>query len=242
MKIAEIYDILDSISPFELQEEWDNSGLLIGETEREIENIYLSIDIDSNLIEEIEENSLLITHHPLIFKGLKKIDFSKYPSNLIEKMIKKNISLISMHTNFDKTHLNKYVVKEILGYELIISMEDFFCTFEVNEDFETFAKTVGEKLNLEKIRCVRSNDFIKTATITTGSGGELIGQIKSDCFLTGDIKYHQALEAKENKISLIEIGHFESEKFFPDCLAKELQKSALKVIITNSKNPFTYIS
>ena len=242
MKIAEIYELLDSISPFELQEEWDNSGLLVGDFSKEIKNIYLSVDIDSSLLDEVEEDSLLITHHPLIFKGLKKIDFSKYPSNLIKKMIEKNISLISMHTNFDKTHLNKYVVKEVLGYDFIVSVEDFFCTFEVNETFESFAKRAAERLSLEKIRCVKSKDFIKTATITTGSGGDMISRVESDCFLTGDIKYHQALEAKENEISLIDIGHFESERFFPDCLAKELQKVPLKVIITNSKNPFTYIS
>ena len=242
MKIEKIYDFLDNLSPFELQEEWDNSGLLIGDMQKEVENVYLSIDIDSKLIDEIEPNSLLITHHPLIFKGLKKINFEKYPSNIIEKLIKKDISLISMHTNFDKTHLNKFVVKEILGYDLIISISEFFCTFEVDRDFDTFAKDIAKKLNLQNLKCVKTTDFVKIATITTGSGGDLINEVQSDCFLTGDIKYHQALEAKENNISLIEIGHFESEKFFPDSLAKELQNLPLKVIITNSKNPFTYIS
>ncbi len=241
MKIAKIYDFLDTLSPFELQEEWDNSGLLIGEKDKEVENVYLSIDIDSNLIDKIEPNSLLITHHPLIFKGLKKIDFSKYPANIIEKLIKKDISVISMHTNYDKTHLNKYVVKEILGYELIISVNEFFCTFEVDTDFEIFAKNIAKKLKLQNIKCVKADNFVKIATITTGAGGDLINEVQSDCFLTGDIKYHQALEAKENNISLIEIGHFESERFFPDSLAKELQNLPVKVIITNSKNPFTYI-
>ncbi|NPA82402.1 MAG: Nif3-like dinuclear metal center hexameric protein [Epsilonproteobacteria bacterium] len=242
MKIAEIYDILNRVSPFELQEEWDNSGFLVGDIEKEIKNIYLSIDIDSSLIEDLESDSLLITHHPLIFKGIKKFDYSKYPVNIIKRMVEKNISLISMHTNFDKTHLNKYVVREILGYDLIVSVEDYFCTFEVNEAFEDFAKSVAKKLDLESLRVVKANNFVNTATITTGSGGELIKYIKSDCFLTGDIKYHQALEAKENKISLIDIGHFESEKYFADALFKELQNLPVKVIITNSKNPFTYIS
>ncbi len=242
MKIAEIYDYLNQISPFEMAEEWDNSGFLIGDIQSDVERIYLSVDIDSSLLEEIEGNSLIIAHHPLIFKGLKKFDYSKYPVNLIKKMVDKNISLIAMHTNFDKTHLNKYVVREVLGYDLIISVEDYFCTFEVNDYFDSFAKRVAENLNIKNIRVVKAKDFIKTATITTGSGGDLIDKILSDCFLTGDIKYHQALEARENGISLIDIGHFESERFFPDALFAELKNLPLKVIITNSKNPFTYIS
>ena len=68
MKIAEIYEILNSVAPFEMQESWDNSGLLLGEMNTQIKGkIYLSLDLDSDLIENAEENSLFITHHPLIF-------------------------------------------------------------------------------------------------------------------------------------------------------------------------------
>jgi len=70
MKLKEIYKFLDEISPFELQEEWDNSGINIGISD-DIKKIYVSLDIDDNVIEQIEPNSLLITHHPLIFKGIK---------------------------------------------------------------------------------------------------------------------------------------------------------------------------
>ena len=94
MKISEIYAFLDALSPFALQESWDNSGLQIGDFNQEIEKIVLSIDVDEMLIDSMAENSLLITHHPLIFGGLKQLDFSKYPANLIRKMIQK-ISQIS---------------------------------------------------------------------------------------------------------------------------------------------------
>ena len=119
MQVRQIYDFLDELSPFSLQESWDNSGLLVGEFDLDVSSIYLSLDVDSDLVEEMQEGSLLITHHPLIFKGIKKMNFSSYPSSLIHKMIQKNISLISMHTNFDKTHLNRYVASDILGYDVI---------------------------------------------------------------------------------------------------------------------------
>jgi len=98
MKISEIYKFLDELSPFELQESWDNSGLLLGDFNQDIEKITLSIDVDVELVESMPPNSLLITHHPIIFGGLKQLEFSKYPANLIQRMIQKNISNISKST------------------------------------------------------------------------------------------------------------------------------------------------
>lgn len=240
MKIAEIYQILDEVAPFEAQESWDNSGLLLGNMDDEFDKIYASIDLDSNLIQKIEKNSLIITHHPLIFKGLKSLNPSVYPSNLIYEIIKKDIKLISMHTNFDKFVLNKFVANEILGYE-ITEIHDFLVFFEVNKSFDEFAKEIKQKLKISNLRVVKADEFIKTATLCTGSGADLLGSFKSDCFLTGDIKYHSALESLENKISLIDINHFESEAYFGQSLAKNLQKYNLNIIITNSINPFLYI-
>ena len=240
MKIAEIYQILDEIAPFEAQESWDNSGLLLGNMDDEFDKIYASIDLDSNLIKKIEKNSLIITHHPLIFKGLKSLNPSIYPSNLIYEIIKKDIKLISMHTNFDKFVLNKFIADEILGYQ-ITEIRDFLVFFEVNKSFDEFAKEIKQKLKISNLRVVKAGGFIKTATLCTGSGADLLGSFKSNCFLTGDIKYHSALESLENKISLIDINHFESEAYFGQSLAKNLQKYNLNIIITNSINPFLYI-
>ncbi|MCZ6168968.1 Nif3-like dinuclear metal center hexameric protein [Campylobacter ureolyticus] len=240
MKIAEIYKILDEIAPFEAQESWDNSGLLLGNMDDEFDKIYASIDLDSNLIQKIEKNSLVITHHPLIFKGLKSLNPSVYPSNLIYEIIKKDIKLISMHTNFDKFVLNQFVASEILGYK-ITEIRDFLVFFEVNKIFDEFAKEIKQKLKISNLRVVKASEFIKIATLCTGSGADLLGSFKSDCFLTGDIKYHSALESLENKISLIDINHFESEAYFGQSLAKNLQKYNLNIIITNSINPFLYI-
>ena len=185
MKIAEIYKILDEIAPFEAQESWDNSGLLLGNMDDEFDKIYASIDLDSNLIQKIEKNSLVITHHPLIFKGLKSLNPSVYPSNLIYEIIKKDIKLISMHTNFDKFVLNQFVASEILGYK-ITEIRDFLVFFEVNKIFDEFAKEIKQKLKISNLRVVKAIDFIKIATLRTGSGADLLGSFKSDCFLTGD--------------------------------------------------------
>ena len=240
MKILEIYNFLNKLSPFELQESWDNSGLLIGEFSQDIQRIALSIDVDEALIDSLEKDTLLITHHPIIFGGLKQLEFSKYPANLIKKMIQKNISNIAMHTNFDQTHLNNFVAEEVLGYK-IIKKDGFVAYLEINEKFDAFTKKVSSAFGLPHARCVKCSDIVKIAALTTGSGCSLMKSIQADCFLTGDVKYHDAMEAKSINLSLIDIGHYESEHFFAQIMLKHLKNLGLEVIIASSKNPFTYI-
>jgi len=240
MKLREIYKELDAISPFELQEKWDNSGLIVGDFEREITTIALALDVDENLLASLPNDTLLITHHPLIFAGLKQLDFAKYPANLLQKMVQKNISNIAMHTNFDQTHLNDYVVKERLGYE-IVKKDGFVAYIDVEKDFESFSREVAAAFSLKTLHCVKSKEYVARVAITTGSGCSLMRSIDADCFLTGDIKYHDAMEAKSLNLSLIDIGHYESERFFAEILEKYLKNLGLKVIIASSENPFTYI-
>jgi len=239
MRLGELYDFLDALSPFSTQANWDNSGLLIGQRSDEIDHLYLSLDIDTALLEEVPENALIITHHPLIFNGLKQLNFAKYPANLIQTMVQKKIALIAMHTNFDLSHLNAYVVSK-LGFE-IVEQKEYVAYFDVNQSLENLALHVKQSFDIENLRVVYAKEWIGRCALTTGSGGDLIAKIDADCFLTGDLKYHQALEAKENNLSLIDIGHFESERYFPECLAIYLKNLPLKAIMSNSKNPFQHI-
>ncbi len=89
MKLKEIYEYLDKLSPFELQEKWDNSGLLVGNLEDQIKKVYISIDLDEEILKDIEENSLIITHHPLIFSALKRVNFDTYSTKLLKILIQK---------------------------------------------------------------------------------------------------------------------------------------------------------
>ena len=77
MKLQEIYNHLDRISPFELQEKWDNSGLIIGDMSREVSKIVVALDIDEEMIESADTDTLFVVHHPLIFGNLTQLDFSK---------------------------------------------------------------------------------------------------------------------------------------------------------------------
>ncbi|WP_198305183.1 Nif3-like dinuclear metal center hexameric protein [Arcobacter vandammei] len=243
MKIKDIYNYLNELSPFELQEKWDNSGLLVGNMDDSFENLYLSMDLDLELVKTLKPNSLVITHHPLIFSGLKRVNYDTYSTKILKELIKKDISLISMHTNIDKTHLNRFVVEDILGFT-IDNQNEFIANAKVDMSFENLLKHLNKKLNLKNIKFVKTKNSIKTLAICTGSAMSLIDEVKADCFITGDIKYHDAMEAKARGLSLIDIRHYESENYFNillEGLLKEyLKKNKLKAIITASQNPFEF--
>jgi dinuclear metal center YbgI/SA1388 family protein len=237
MKISEIYQKLNEISPFELQEKWDNSGLLVGDMSREFEHIALGLDLDHNTLDEAKENTLFIVHHPLIFSGLKQLDFSVYPANLLEIMVKKNLSLIAMHTNFDKTHLNSYVFEKVLGFKKE-TQNDFICKTTGSWSKDELIKLLKEKLSLETLRVVSPKNRITSIALTTGAGASLIDEVDADCFLTGDIKYHDAMKAMSQGLMMVDIGHYESEQFFVDVMSRELKNLGILGIISQSQNPF----
>ena len=243
MKIRDIYEFLNSFSPFELQEKWDNSGLIVGNMNDTFENLYLSMDLDLELVKNLKENSLVITHHPLIFSGLKKVNYDTYSSKILKELIIKDISLISMHTNIDKTHLNRFVTEEILGFK-IENQNEFIANCSVDMSFDDLLKHLNKRLNLKHIKFVKIKEYIKTLSICTGSAMSLIDAVDTDCFITGDIKYHDAMEAKARGLSLIDIRHYESENYFnillEELLKEYLKKNKLKAIITASKNPFEF--
>ena len=243
MKIEDIYNYLNELSPFELQEKWDNSGLLVGNFEDEFENLYLSMDLDLDLVKNLKSNSLVINHHPLIFSGLKRLNYDTYSSKILKELIKKDISLISMHTNIDKTHLNRFVVEKILDFK-IENQNEFIATCNIDMSFSELLKHLSKKLNLKNIKFVKTKDYIKTLAICTGSAMSLIDEVQADCFITGDIKYHDAMEAKARGLSLIDIRHYESERYFNSLLegllSEYLKKNKLKAIIAASKNPFEF--
>ncbi len=237
MKLQEIYDFLDTISPFALQEKWDNSGLIVGDMSRDISQIIVSLDIDMDMIEEAKEGTLFVVHHPLIFGKLTQLDLAKYPSNLLEKMIMKKHACIALHTNFDQTHLNHYVFTKILGFGLD-TQTPFVCTAKGEWRYNALLSHLKQKLGLSVLKVVGKKETIRSIALCTGAGASLMDEVEADCFLTGDIKYHDAMKAMSEDLMMVDIGHYESEKFFAEILLEELKVLPILAIIANSKNPF----
>jgi len=235
--LQEVYDYLDRLSPFALQEKWDNSGLIVGDIHRGVSQIIVSLDIDEMMIAQADEGVLFVVHHPLIFGVISRLDFATYPANLLEKMTLKKQSMIAMHTNFDKTHLNKYVFEKVLGFKTA-QQSDFLCTVHEKWECDALLAHLKEKFGLFTLKVVNKKENIHSIALCTGSGASLMNTVEADCFLTGDIKYHDAMKAMSQGLMMVDIGHYESERFFSDVMADALKVLPLLVIIIDSKNPF----
>ncbi|MGP1449637.1 MAG: Nif3-like dinuclear metal center hexameric protein [Wolinella sp.] len=238
-RIDEILEILCAESPLEIQESWDNSGLLVGDKDGEVSEIYTSLEATLELIAELPDNSLLITHHPLIFKPIKSLIYNEYPANILRELVRKNIALISLHTNFDTTHLGRYVASKVLGFN-DVEMDGYVGYFTLNMHHSELVAHLKSRLGINTIACTGEPRFLSRGAIVTGSGGSLAPKIDADCLLSGDIKYHDAMIAKSLGISLFDIGHYESERYFGEIVAQILKKQGFRAIITDSKNPFNY--
>jgi dinuclear metal center YbgI/SA1388 family protein len=236
--LSELLKICDEISPFETQERWDNGGLLVGDPKAQVGDIFLALEADQKVIKDLPNNATLIVHHPLIFSPLKALNFAEYPALLVRELIYKNINLIAMHTNFDKSHLNRYVAKDILGWREFES-DDLVCYHQTQFDFEKIVDLVRKAFGAVKALTPPKKRESYRIALCCGSGGSMIGEIDCDVLIAGDLKYHDAIKAKTLGIGVIDAGHYETERFFGEVLAPLLQEKGINAIIAHSQNPFS---
>ena len=145
-----------------------------------------------------------------------------------------------MHTNFDQTHLNAYVLQKVLGFE-IEDTQGYIAYAQTDSiTFDSVLKKVSQAFDMPTLKYTPTTKPISRLAFCTGSGASMLETVEADLFLTGDIKYHDAMQAKALNLGLIDIGHFESERYFAEVLQKELKDWPICVIISSSKNPFTY--
>ncbi len=236
--VKDIYNYIDSIAPFNTQEEWDNSGLLVGDENKNVNIITFALDITSDVVNQaINSNSdLIITHHPIIFKPV----LSVLSDSLIYKLIENGISIISVHTNYDKAidGVNDILCKSINSskYEKVDGTCLNIAYFESGILAEDFALYLRGKLG----GVVRYNSIdkkISKIAVCSGSGSdylEIAKELNCDAMLTGDASHHAFLDANEMNIGLFACGHFETEniaikpladkisnEFFVECLLAE---------------------
>src|ERR1700749_1323648 len=103
MKLSQLTSFLESIAPLAYQEDYDNSGLIVGRPDQEIQQALISLDCTEAVVDEaITTNcQVIISHHPIVFKGLKKFNGKTYVERVVEKAIRNNIALYAIHTNLD---------------------------------------------------------------------------------------------------------------------------------------------
>ena len=239
MILKEIYENLNKIAPFEYQEEWDNSGLLIGDMNAEVNRILVTLDVTDEVVEQAiaAKADLIISHHPLIFSPVSKINSEDFITARVLKLANNKINYIAMHTNMDATGLSE-VADEVLGIKRERAIE-----VNINQDNEKIGMgSIGKFLNGNKeavdimlreavIRTKEGfglsvvkvygdlDSVVSRVAVCTGAGKSMIDaclEEKCDLLITGDMTYHAALDAVSQGLNIIDAGHYGTEIIFVD--------------------------
>jgi dinuclear metal center YbgI/SA1388 family protein len=261
VKIKQVLCALEQFAPLPLQESWDNAGLQVGLTEAEVSGALLCLDVNEQVIDEAIAKgcNLIVSHHPLLFRGLKQVSGADYVQRCVIKAIKNDIVVISMHTNMDNA---KYGVNWKIAEKLGLTDVNFFAAKSM-DGIEAGSGVIGSLpeamaaddfiLMVKKrfgVECAMCNQLlrrpIRKVAICGGAGDFLLDDAVSqgaDAFITGEMHYHQYFDY-EQKIQICVIGHYQSEQYtsevFRDIIQKECPGVQTFIAETNT-NPILYI-
>ncbi|MEA1878651.1 MAG: Nif3-like dinuclear metal center hexameric protein [Bacteroidota bacterium] len=259
MKVKDIVGLIEEHAPVGIQEDFDNSGLLTGELDQEITGILVCLDVTDAVLDEAIDSGiqLIISHHPLIFKGIKNLVPTGMVNRILVKAIRHQIAIYSAHTNLDKVipGVSSTLADQIeLQNQQILVPDNNSTTIGMGVvgnlpapmDEDDFLGMIKDRLNLN---CIRHTAFlgkpVSCVAVCGGSGSEFLDNAISagaEVFITGDFKYHQFFDA-DQKILIADIGHFESEVFALELLRDIVSKKFANFAVHLSKidtNPIKY--
>ncbi len=243
-----ISDYIDSIAPYDSKCQWDNCGILVGDKEKEVNKIGFALDLTREVLADaIEKNvDLIITHHPVIFRPQKNF----LRGNLAYDLAVSGISAISAHTCFDCADggVND-VLCELLGIKNAVGIPDEECPVPMARIGEIlpvksidFAKKVADVLGTT-CRVADADNLIKKVAVCGGAGTDdfifVASAMGADAIVTGEIKHHIFLAAREMGITAIQAGHFETENPAVSALMKYINNefSDVECTLLKQSNP-----
>lgn len=268
MELKELISKLELLAPNKAAEKWDNPGLLV-DTKRDIKKVMLAVDASDYVIEKAIDNNvdLIITHHPLIFTGLKKVNYADFIGRRILSLAANGIALYAMHTNYDICQLSDAAGKKLgLVKEGIIEITDesenvgFGMYGTISDDeLSKIGKrecniTVNDIANLVKLQFELPNvrvfgDLNKNVSrigIFPGSGKSAVHEAISnsiDVLVTGDIDHHAGIDAVAEGMCIIDAGHYGIEKIFVDCMEEYFSKEMpqMEIVAIKDDEPFVTV-
>lgn len=232
VKVKTVSDYINKIAPYSTQCSWDNSGILVGDENAEVSKIGICLDLTEETLKcaEDENVKLIITHHPLIFTAQKTFlsDDKAY------KLATKGIHLISVHTPFDCADggindilCNMLDIKNAIGVEAPDCPLPMARIGDVKGQSSTeFAHFVAEKLNTV-CRVVDCKNTVKKVAVCGGAGFDFFAEsvkMGADAYVTGEVKHHEMLLAKDMGVTVIDAGHFQTENPAMITLKNKLEK------------------
>ncbi len=246
--VKNIYDYLNSKIDFSSQEPWDNSGFIIGDFRKEVKKVVVTLDVTKNVAEFAKDidADLILSHHPVIFGGIDSVKSNSVCYNLI----KNDIAVISCHTCLDKANggINDTLC-DILGVKNTYKMPDGFVTIgEIDDEMsiDDFAQFVSNTLSCHGLRYTDTENMIKKVALCSGAGdNDFIKESMSeaDVYLTGDMKYHEMLDASEMGFPVISAGHYETENMCAKRFFLTLKEifTDVEFVESNQANPIMVV-
>lgn len=242
-KVKDFYGYLNSIAPFETQEDWDNSGMLVGDMDAEVKKVAVVLDITHEEIKKAKAigADLIISHHPVIFNPIKSVTRGSVPYELVAS----SINALCCHTPLDIADGGTNdSLAELFGIEVTRTEDPILRLGTVEPTTaENLAGKIAKTLNT-KVRYADAGRKIEKIAICTGAGCSLIeaaGEI--DAFITGDASHHNFLDCIQAGITLIAAGHYETEIVVVPVLVKKLQAQFpdIEIIDIKQENPIKFI-
>ncbi len=257
MKCKDIIKQLETIAPVHYAEKWDNVGLIVGDEEQEVHKVLIALDPSTEVIEQAIEQQcdMIITHHPLIFSPMKKITNNDFIGKRILSMMNNSIAYYAMHTNMDIAIMADESAA-MVGLKDTVALEQVepsnqhvgigrFGNLVIAMSLLELAKAVKKQFHLDDVRVVGDlTKEIKKVAISTGSGEDFIEnaiQMGADVLITGDIRHHKALDAIERNLSIIDAGHYGTERFMVEWLCAHLEVNNVTVMAAKEQSPFKII-
>ena len=226
---GDIYAYLNEIAPFDTAMSFDNVGLLIGDCHTVSDKVLVTLDATAAVLQEAHRigAKIVVTHHPIIFEPLRSLSVDSAPYVAVQY----GITVLSAHTNLD---IAPDGVNDTLAAAVGVTEQQRFdedCallgTLEKDTSCQSLAVYLRETLRLSGLRYTDRGHDIRRILVSCGAGGSnvpLAIQCGADAIVTGEIKHHQILMAKEHDIAVFDLGHFGSEKIIVPKLAAKLQE------------------
>lgn len=256
-KVKDIVRVIEDFAPLSLQEKWDNSGLSIGSPEAEVTSVLIGLDCTPELVDEAVEcgANMIVTHHPLIFSGLKKISPEDSVGAAVIKAVSAGIAVYAAHTTADKVPAGvSGAMAARLGLEDVSVLEPeadgnglgVIGRFPYPMSSEQALAYVKERFSLQVVRSSRPiGKQINRVALCGGSGSSLIQsavRAGADLYITGDVSYHHFFTGPD--FMIMDIGHYEGEKYIVPILFSLLKKNfpnfAVRMTGIVNSNPIYY--
>ena len=238
--VYDIYKYIDSFAPFDTAMDFDNVGILVGDKNACVNKVIVALDVTANVVREAQKEgaNLIISHHPVIFKPMKKLD----SNHVVYMLAQCGLNVISAHTNLDISNpgVNTCFAEAMCLEEFTLT--DGMALGNLSEENpltpKQLAEYTKEKLHCEGVRYTDSSNKIKRVALAGGACGSYIYRAKelgADAFVTGEVKHNVILEANDMGLTIIEAGHYKTEDLVTDLLVEKLSRQFEKVEFKKSK-------